>query len=791
MRQTLVRVAVLPWPRCNVDDQHPEKLYLRASMSTDSLKEASLRYHTEPSPGKLAIRLTKPMSNSRDLARAYSPGVAFACEAIVEDPEQAASMTARSNLVGVITNGTAVLGLGDIGPLAAKPVMEGKAVLFKKFANIDVFDIEISEKNVDQVVDIIASLEPTFGAINLEDIKSPECFVIESKLKSRMRIPVFHDDQHGTAIVVAAAILNGLQLVNKRIEEVRLVAVGAGAACLACVDLLISLGLSINNLRLVDLEGVVHKDRINDLNEWKARYATDTEDRTLSDALQNADIFLGLSGPDALKKEMLTSMARDPLILAMANPKPEIMPEDAKAVRPDAIVATGRSDYPNQVNNVLCFPFIFRGALDCGATEINEEMKIACVKAIADLARMEVPNTVTSAYSDHPLKFGPEYLIPKPFDPRLLEVIPIAVVKAAIASGVATRPVTDFSVYRNRLQSHLNASQLLMQPSIELARRHPARIVYAEGENEDVLYAVQAIVDEGIANPLLIGRRDIIERQITELGLRLKIPEDINIVDIISTEKYDRYWRYYHSRLGRSGVTVESAKTIVRTNNTVLAALLVALGEADGLICGKVGRFDKHLKAVQSLVCHRKPAKRVSSVCVLLMPDGPVFLADPFVNVDPTEDDIIQITKDVIHFVKHMFDLEPVVALLSHSNFGTYEDGQARKMRQASARLREELPDVQIDGEMNSFTALNDALRAKVFQDSRLKARANVLIMPNMDAASISLGMLRAMADARLIGPFILGLQQSAHVLIPSVSGRGILNLTALAVTDIFHRKIR
>lgn len=759
-------------------------------MTTDSLKEAALRYHTEPTPGKLAIRHTKPMSNSRDLARAYSPGVAFACEAILNDPDEAARMTARSNLVAVITNGTAVLGLGDIGPLAAKPVMEGKAVLFKKFANIDVFDIEIEEHRVDKLVDIIAALEPTFGAINLEDIKSPECFLVEQKLKERMKIPVFHDDQHGTAIVVAAAIINGLKLVNKKIESVRLVSVGAGAACLACVDLLISMGLQISNLRLVDLDGVIYKGRKENLNEWKEKYAVETSDRTIEDALVEADVFLGLSGANVLTKAMLARMAHDPLILAMANPVPEIMPEDVMAARPDAIVATGRSDYPNQVNNVLCFPFIFRGALDCGATQINDAMKIACVRAIAELAHIEVPHTVTKAYSDQPLKFGREYLIPKPFDPRLLEVIPIAVVKAAMKTGVATRPVTDFAEYRNRLHSHFNASQLLMQPSIALARRHPARIVYSEGENEDVLFAIQAVVDEGIAKPLLLGRRNIIENKILQLGLRLRVPNDVEVFDLKSVESSDKYWRYYHSRLGRSGVTVESAKTIVRTNNTVLASLLVALGDADGLICGKVGRFDTHLKTVQSLICHQTRPKRVSSVCVLLLPDGPVFLADPFVNVDPSEDEIVQITKDVIRFVKHMFDLEPVVALLSHSNFGTYEDDQARKMRHASARLRAELPDLQIDGEMHSYTALNETLRSKVFQESRIKTKANVLVMPNMDAASISLGMMRAMADARLIGPFMLGLEQSAHVLIPSVSGRGILNLTALAVADIFHRRV-
>lgn len=757
--------------------------------ANESFKDSALRYHSEPTPGKLAIRPTKPLSNNRDLARAYSPGVAYACEAIVEDPAAVASMTARGNLVAVITNGTAVLGLGDIGPLAAKPVMEGKAVLFKKFANIDVFDIEIAEKDVDKLVDIIASLEPTFGAINLEDIKSPECFLVERKLRERMNIPVFHDDQHGTAIVVAAAVINGLKLSGKKIADVRLVAVGAGAACIACVDLLLTMGLPLENVRMVDLDGVIYKGRQQGMNEWKQKFAIDTSERTLGDAMQDADIFLGLSAPNVLSKDMVKTMAKNPLILAMANPTPEIMPEDVYAVRPDAIMATGRSDYPNQVNNVLCFPFIFRGALDCGATQINDEMKKSCVEAIAALAHREISEEVSKAYIGEDLKFGREYLIPKPFDPRLVEVVPIAVVKAAMASGVATRPIVDFNAYRNKLSSYFSSSRLLMQPNIELASRHPARIVYAEGENDDVLLAIQGVIDEGIARPILLGRQASILNKIEKLGLRIDVSKDIEIFNLEDLDSYDKYWEFYHQRVGRNGVAVEAAQTLVRSNNTVLASLLVAMGEADGLICGKVGRFDQHLREIQSLIPTSKTDIRLSSVCVLLMDDGPIFLADPFVNVNPTESEIVDIARDVLRFVRQSFDIEPVMALLSHSNFGTYDDEQALKMKRASARLRAEMPDVQIDGEMNSYTALNPDLRDRIYKDSNISGRANVLIMPNMDAASIALGMMRSLANARMIGPFLLGLEQSAHVLIPSVSGRGILNLTALAVADIFHRR--
>lgn len=758
-------------------------------MSDDSFKESSIRYHMEPVPGKLAIRATKPLANKRDLSRAYSPGVAYPCEMIAADPSQAAKVTARGNLVAVVTNGTAVLGLGDIGPLASKPVMEGKAVLFKKFADIDVFDIEIDEKDVDKLVDIVAALEPTFGGINLEDIKAPECFEVERKLRERMKIPVFHDDQHGTAIVAAAAVYNALRLVNKKIEEIKLVVSGAGAASIACVDLLVSMGLCKENVRMIDRNGVIYKGRGKGMNPWKEAYAVETQDRTIEDAIVDADLFLGLSGPGVLNGDMVKKMARDPLILAMSNPVPEIMPEDAKAARPDAILATGRSDYPNQVNNVLCFPFIFRGALDCGASTINEAMKQAAVKAIADLAHREVTEVVAQAYVGEELKFGPEYLIPKPFDPRLIEEVPLAVVKAAMESGVATRPIEDMEAYRTKLHSYISASRLFMQPMIEVARKYPSKIAYVEGENDDVLLAMQAVADEKVAQPLLIGRPSVILSKIEKMGLRLKQGEDFEIFNVEEGDVDEKYWQHYHRQVGRSGVSVEAAKSAVHTNNTVLASILVDLGEADGMICGKVGRFDEHLSHLRDIFKPKRANGLLSSICVLLLEDGPLFLADPFVNVNPTEDEIVEIARDAIDFVKAGFNIEPKVALLSHSNFGTYEDSSAFKMKSACKRLRDMLPSVQIDGEMHALSALNPELRASIYQDNNIEGRANVLIMPNMDAASIALGLIRSVTDARLVGPFLIGLEKPAHILIPSVSGRGILNMTALTAVDIQRRK--
>ena len=751
---------------------------------TDSFKESALKYHTHPVPGKLEIRPTKPLVNKRDLSLAYSPGVAYACELIVENPTEVASVTARGNLVAVITNGTAVLGLGNIGPLASKPVMEGKAVLFKKFANIDVFDLEVDETDVDKLVDIIASLEPTFGGINLEDIKAPECFMVEEKLRKRMKIPVFHDDQHGTAIVAAAAIYNGLRVVDKKFEDVKLVVSGAGAASIACVDLLVSMGLQKKNVRMIDRTGVIYAGRKDGMNPWKEGYAIETSDRTIEDAIEGADLFMGLSGPGVLSGELLKKMGEKPIILAMSNPIPEIMPEEAIAARPDAIIATGRSDYPNQVNNVLCFPFIFRGALDCGASTINEEMKMAAVKAIADLATMETSDVVAAAYADEKLRFGPDYLIPKPFDPRLIEVVPMAVVKAAMASGVATRPIEDLEAYRQTLHEFVNQAGLFMQPIIELAKKAPAKIVYAEGDNDDVLIAIQAVLDEKIATPILIGRRDRIEMKIERLGLRINLDKDVEILNPDRNEKFEEYAAFYHKLVGRNGVSVAAARKIMHDDNTAVAAVMVARGEADGLICGKVGRFDFHLREIMQLLGPKDKTQLVSSVAMLLLPEGPLFLADTAMNLDPTAEELVKIAEASIELVKR-FGIEPKVALLSHSNFGTSNNPSARKVRKAAEVLRETYPDLQIDGEMHVLSALNPKLRDTVYAEANISGRANVLVLPNLDAANIAMGLIRSLTDALLIGPFINGFSKPAHIVIPSVSSRGIFNMTALTVADI------
>ena len=753
----------------------------------DSFRESSIRYHTDPVPGKLAIVPTKPLANKRDLARAYSPGVAYACELIEKDPNEAANVTIRGNLVAVVTNGTAVLGLGDIGPLASKPVMEGKAVLFKKFADIDVFDIEIDEKDVDKLVDIIAALEPTFGGINLEDIKAPECFLVEQKLRERMKIPVFHDDQHGTAIVAGAAVYNGLRIVDKQIGDVKMVVSGSGAASIACVDLLVTMGLKPEHVTLVDRSGVVYLGRTEGMNPWKQKYARETPLRTLDEAMDGADIFMGLSGPGVLKAESVRKMAPHPLILAMANPTPEIMPEEALAVRPDAILATGRSDYPNQVNNVLCFPFIFRGALDCGASTINDAMKAACVKAIAGLAEKEVPNEVAQAYAGETLKFGPEYLIPKPFDPRLIEDVPLAVVKAAMESGVATRPIADLEAYRRKLHEFVNRSGLFMQPFIDVARKHRARIVYAEGENEDVLLAVKSVVDEGVAQPILIGRAGEIRAQMDQLSMHLEIGRDVLVVDPQEADTNPRYWECYHGMVGRQGVSVAAARMAMRSNATALATVLVELGEADGMICGKVGVFADHLRTVRGAFGPGDPAQHVSSLCALLLPSGPLFLTDAFLTPDPSEEQIIQTTRASIDLVRH-FGVTPKVALLAHSNFGTSQYPSALKMRTAARILREAHPEVEIDGEMHAYTAMNEHLRRTIFPGANLSGSANLLVMPNLDAANIALGIIRSLTDALLIGPFFTGFSKPAHVVIPSVSPRGIFNMSAFTSAEI-HRQ--
>ncbi|EGG98220.1 NADP-dependent malic enzyme [gamma proteobacterium IMCC2047] len=687
-----------------------------------------------------------------------------------------------------MTNGTAVLGLGAIGALASKPVMEGKAVLFKKFANIDVFDIEVNETDPDKLVDIIAALEPTFGGINLEDIKAPECFEVGKKLRERMNIPVFHDDQHGTAIVAAAAVYNGLRIVGKQISEVTLVASGGGAASIACIDLMVSMGLPRENVTVCDRMGVVYKGRSGGMNEYKEKYARDTKSRMLDEAIEGVDIFLGLSSGGLLKPEMVAKMAASPMILAMANPTPEILPEQAKAVRPDAIIATGRSDYPNQVNNVLCFPFIFRGALDCGATTINEAMKMACVKAIADMALKESHGEVEEAYHGEELKFGREYLIPKPFDPRLIEELPVAVVQAAMDSGVATRPIEDLQAYRAKLHSSVCRSGLFMQPIVEAAKGDSQRLVYSDGENGDVLRAVQGVVDEKIAFPVLIGRRTVIQQQIEKIGLRIRPRHDFELFDPQEGDHYEEYWRHYHAAVGRNGVSVDAAQKRIRTNATILGAVMVARGDADGMICGKVGRFDYHLQDIRDVIGPRVPGQFISSLAVLLLDRGPLFIADPFVSKNPSVEEVVEITKSSVERVRR-FGVEPRVALLSHSNFGTSNLESAVKMRKASAILRERMPDLELDGEMHAMSAMNNRLRGMAFQGSTLKDQANLLIMPNLDAANIAVGMIRSVTDAMLVGPFISGLAQPAHIMIPSVTARGIFNVSAATSADIQRRR--
>ncbi len=749
----------------------------------DKFKETSLRYHTDPTPGKLTIIPTKPLANQRDLARAYSPGVAYACEAIVNDPAEVANMTIRANLVGVITNGTAVLGLGNIGPLASKPVMEGKAVLFKKFAGINVFDIEIDQNDPEKLIEIIASLEPTFGAINLEDIKAPECFVVEEALKKRMNIPVFHDDQHGTAIVAGAAISNGLRVVGKKIKDVKLVATGGGAASLACLDLLVSLGLQKKNITLIDIEGVVYQGRKKDMNIYKDRYAIKTTMRTLKDAMVDADVFLGLSAPGILKPEMVKTMAKKPFILALANPTPEITPEDCRKVRPDAVIATGRSDYPNQVNNVLCFPFLFRGALDVGATTINDEMKKACVWAIADLAYRESSDEVAKAYRGEDLKFGPDYIIPKPFDPRLILEIAPAVAQAAMDSGVATRPIENMQEYREKIGNFLFKSNMLMQPIIEDAKKDPQRVIYAEGENENILRAVQAAIDENMIKATLVGRPDIIERNIEKLGLRLKRDVDYSVVNPQQDDRYNEFWQTYHKLVGRKGVSVEAARTILRTNTTVIAAMAVKLGYQDAMICGTYGRFDFHIRYIIDIIGRKTPSQKISTVSVLILPQQTLFITDAFMDIDPTAEQIVESTIAASRQVE-LFGIKPKVALLSHSNFGSSKAPSALKMQKAVKILRERMPSLEVDGEMHADAALNEKLRNDMITDCALNGAANLLIFPSLDSANSALGLVKSVEHGLLVGPILLGAAMPAHIVTPGVSARGILNMTAIAVKD-------
>lgn len=747
----------------------------------DNLTESALEYHRQPTPGKLAIVSTKPLANQRDLALAYSPGVAAACEAIVADHTEAAKLTARANLVAVITNGTAVLGLGNIGPLAAKPVMEGKAVLFKKFAGIDVFDIEIAEQDPKKLIDIVASLEPTFGGINLEDIKAPECFEIENQLRSRMHIPVFHDDQHGTAIIVAAAIRNGLRVVGKPLKEIKLVVSGAGAAALACLDLLVDLGLPVANVTVSDIVGVVWKGRTELMDPRKARYAKETNARTLAEVIEGADVFLGLSAGKVLKPAMVAKMAKNPLVFALANPTPEITPEEVKAVRSDAIVATGRSDYPNQVNNALCFPFIFRGALDVGATTINEAMKIACVNAIADLAYAEPSEVVGAAYGVETPAFGKDYIIPRPFDPRLLVEIAPAVAKAAMDSGVATRPIEDFKAYRQKLTQFVFRSGLLMKTVFDGAHHDPKRLVYAEGEDERVLRAVQTVLDEGLAKPILIGRHWVINKRIEKLGLRFRIGQEVKLIDPENDPAYTSYWQQYHHIMERKGVTPDLAKTLIRTDNTLIAALMVRREEADAMICGVFGRFDHHLRHIHDVIGLKPQANNFACMNALILSQGNFFLCDTQVTPEPTADQIAETTLLAIEEVKK-FGVTPKVALLSHSSFGSSETASARKMRQALAIVKKRNSTVEIEGEMTGDAALSEVVRRQQFPDAKLTGQANLLVLPSLDAANIAFNLLRQMGDGLSIGPILLGSAKSAHILSPSAKVRSIINMSAVAV---------
>ncbi len=749
----------------------------------EDLRAAALEYHRLPQPGKITVTPSKPLANQRDLALAYSPGVAAACEAIVENPNAAAEVTARSNLVAVITNGTAVLGLGAIGPLAAKPVMEGKGVLFKKFAGIDVFDIEIDERDPDKLVEIIASLEPSFGGINLEDIKAPECFYIERKLKERMNIPVFHDDQHGTAIITAAAIHNGLALLGKRFSEVKLVTSGAGASAIACLDLLVSMGLEPENVIATDSKGVIYKGRTEYMDARKARYATATTARTLTEAIEGADIFLGLSAPGVLTEDMVKRMVKRPLILALANPVPEILPESVHTVRPEAIIATGRSDYPNQVNNVLCFPFIFRGALDVGATTINEQMKKACVMAIAELAQAESSDVVVAAYGGKPLRFGPAYLIPKPFDPRLITRIAPAVAKAAMESGVARLPIQDFDAYRLRLNQFVFQSGLVMKPIFERARIDPKRLVYGDGEEERTLRAVQVVVDDGLAKPILVGRRRVVRMRVKRLGLRLKMDQDFELVDPEDDPRYREYWTLYHSIMERHGVTPDYARAIVRTRNTVIAALMVRRGEADAMLGGMIGRYQRQIGYVDQVLGKRPGVRDLAAMSVIISPKGALFLCDTYVNEDPTPHQIAEMTVLAADEIRR-FGLIPKVALLSHSSFGTSHLASATKMREALPLIEDRDPTLEVEGEMHGDAAINEQIRQRIFPNSRLKGQANLLILPTLDAANIAFNLLKTITESVSIGPVLLGVAKPAHILTPSITVRGLVNMSALAVVD-------
>ena len=748
----------------------------------EELRKAAHEYHRLPTPGKIAVTATKGLVNQRDLALAYTPGVASVCETIAADPSEARNLTARGNLVAVITNGTAVLGLGAIGPLASKPVMEGKAVLFKKFAGIDVFDIEIDERDPQKLVDIIASLEPTFGGINLEDIKAPECFYVERKLRERMHIPVFHDDQHGTAIIVGAAILNGLKVIGKEIGAVKLVVSGAGAAALACLDVLVAMGLRKENIVVTDIAGVVYRGRTDQMDPEKARYAIETQARKLAEVIEGADIFLGLSAGGVLKPEMVKKMADRPLILALANPEPEILPELARQAKPDAVIATGRSDYPNQVNNVLCFPFVFRGALDVGATTINREMELAAVRAIAELAQAEQSDIVAMAYGEQNLSFGPDYLIPRPFDPRLIAKIAPAVAQAAMESGVATRPIPDLALYRDQLNQFVYQSGFVMKPVFAAAKEAPRRIAYAEGEEERVLRAAQVLVDEGIARPILIGRPEVIRMRAERLGLRLRPKQDVDLVDPNNDARYRDYWTEYHRLAARRGVTPEIAKLDMRRLPTLIGAMMIHMGDADAMLCGILGDYSRHLRVVDRVIGKRAGVNHYAAMNMLLLPKRTVFICDTYVNFDPTADEIAETTVLAAEEIRR-FGLVPKVALLSHSSFGAADTPTSLKMRAALAVLSKLAPDLEVDGEMHGDAALSEEIRNQVYPGSRLKGQANLLVMPNLDAANIAFNLLKtASGDGITVGPILLGAAKSVHILTPSATVRRIVNMTALTV---------
>ena len=765
-----------------MSDQKP------APESAEDFRSAALEYHRLAPAGKIKVAATKPMVTQRELALAYSPGVAYACEEIAADPATASEYTARGNLVAVISNGTAVLGLGDIGPLAGKPVMEGKGVLFQKFAGIDVFDIEVDEKDPDKLVEIIAALEPTFGGINLEDIKAPECFIVERKLRERMKIPVFHDDQHGTAIIVGAAVLNALQVAGKDIATVKVATTGAGAAGIACLDMLVALGVKKDNIIAFDRDGVIYAGRPG-LDPDKARYAVDTDKRTLAGIVDGADVFLGLSAGGILKPEMVATMADRPVILALANPYPEILPEDAKKVRPDCIIATGRSDYPNQVNNALCFPYIFRGALDVGATEINEAMKLACVRAIARLAQME-SSDLGSAYGGDVASFGADYIIPRPFDPRLLTVLAPCVAQAAMDSGVAVRPIADMRAYREKLGQFIHRTGLMMKPVYERARADVQRVVYAEGEEETVLRAVQTVVDEQLARPILIGRPDVIESRIQRLGLRLRMGEDFELTNIHDDPRFHEYWTQYHALTERRGVTPDAAKSLLRSRPSLIGALMVERGEADGLICGLVGRFHKKLGYLRSVFDLDPGVTSTSAMTGVINDRGLWFFLDTHVQLDPTAEQIAESTLQATYRLK-LFGVEPRVALLSHSNFGSHDNASAAKMRKVREILARRAPRLDMDGEMQGDTAWLEDMRRRMFPNTTLKGRANLFVMPNLDAANITYNMLKVMTDGVAIGPILMGTDQPAHILTAAATPRRVVNMTAIVAVEAQSRQLQ